>query len=83
MRLRAIIYAYLFKANSIRRTFSHAIPKRYPFAYRDIDPEIADVTLKYFLKHATCWLSPKNVAVSVYRETPSFSVEAVKVLQAS
>ena len=52
-------------------------------AYRDIYPEIADVTLKYFLKHATCWLSPKNVAVIVYRETPPFSVEAVKVLHAS
>ena len=38
-------------------------------AYRDIDPEIADVALKYFLKHATCWLSPKNVALNVYRET--------------
>ena len=31
MRLRAIFYAYPFKANSIRRAFSHAIPKRYPF----------------------------------------------------
>ena len=48
-------------------------------AYRDIDLEIADVALKYFLKHATCWLSPKNVALSVFGETPSYSVEAVKV----
>ena len=48
-------------------------------AYRDIDLEIADVALKYFLKHATCWLSQKNVALSVYGETPSYSVEAVKV----
>ena len=39
-------------------------------AYRDIDPEIADVALKYFLKHATCWLSPKNVALSVHGDTP-------------
>ena len=31
MRLRAIFYAYPFIANSIRRAFSHAIPKRYPF----------------------------------------------------
>ena len=52
-------------------------------AYRDIDPEIADVALKYFLKHATCCLSPKNVALSVYGETPPYSVEAVKVLHAS
>ena len=46
--------------------------------YRDIDQEIADVALKYFLKHATCWLSPKNVAVSVCGETPPHSVDAVK-----
>ena len=31
VRLRAIFYVYLFKANNIRRAFSHAIPKRYPF----------------------------------------------------
>ena len=31
-------------------------------AYRDIDAEVADVALKFFLKHATCWLSLKNVA---------------------
>ena len=43
-------------------------------AYRDIDLEIADVALKYFLKRATCWLSPKNVALSVYAETPPYSV---------
>ena len=28
--------------------------------YRNIDPEIADVALKYFLKHAICWLSQKK-----------------------
>ena len=48
-------------------------------AYRDIDTEIADVALKYFLKHGTCWLSPKNVALSVYGETSPYSVKAVKV----
>ena len=31
LRLRAIFYAYPFKANSIRRAFFLAIPKRYPF----------------------------------------------------
>ena len=48
-------------------------------AYRDLDPEIADVALKYFLKHATCCLNPKNVPLSVYGKTPLYSVEAVKV----
>ena len=48
-------------------------------AYRDIDPEIADVALKYFSKHATCWLSPKNVTLRVYGKSPPYSVEAVKV----
>ena len=65
MRLRAIFYAYPFKANSIRRAFCHAIQRDILSPYRDIDPEIANVALKYFLEHATCWLSPKNVALSV------------------
>ena len=48
-------------------------------AYRDIEPEIADVALKYFLKHATGWPSPKNVALSVCGETHPFGVKTVKV----
>ena len=78
MRLRAIFYAYSFKANSIKRAFT-LFQRDILLAYRDIDTEIADVALKYFLKRATCWLSPKNVALSVYGETPLYSVEAVKV----
>ena len=79
MRLGAIFYAYPFKANSIRRPFLMLFQRDILLAYRDIDLEIVDVALKYFLKHATCWLSPKNVALSVYGETPPFSMEAVKV----
>ena len=48
-------------------------------AYRDVDPEIVDVALKYFKKHPARWLSQKNVALSVYGETPLYSMEAVKV----
>ena len=32
-------------------------------AYRDIDPELAEVALKYFYEHAVQWLSPINIAL--------------------
>ena len=46
-------------------------------AYRQLEPNIADVVWNYFVPHASKWLSPVNVALSVYAETPPYSVEAV------
>ena len=40
-------------------------------AYRDIGLEIADVALKHFLKHATCWLSPKKCCFKCVRRNSS------------
>ena len=46
-------------------------------AYRQLEPDIADVVWKYFVPHASKWLSPVNVALSVYAEIPPYSLEAV------
>ena len=47
-------------------------------AYRKLEPCIADVVWKYFVQHASKWLSPKNVALSVYAKVPPFSLEAIR-----
>ena len=62
MRLHAIFYAYHLKPTASEEPFFTLFQKDILLAYRDIDAEIVDVALKYFLKYATCWLSPKNVA---------------------
>ena len=46
------------------------------FAYREIDEEVADVVLKYFVESQR--LSPKNVALSLFSDFPPFSLNAVK-----
>ena len=52
------------------------------FAYRKIDEEVADVVLKYFVEHGSKWLSPKNVALSLFSDCPPFSLNAVKTSSA-
>ena len=47
-------------------------------AYREINSELADV-LKYFYEHAVQWMSPVNVALSVFAEVSPYSIEAVKI----
>ena len=47
-------------------------------AYREVDVELADIALKYFREHALQWMTPTNVAVSVFAEWPPYPVEAVK-----
>ena len=47
-------------------------------AYKEIDSELAEVALKYFYDHAQQWMTPINVALSVYAEVPPYSVEAVR-----
>ena len=48
-------------------------------AYREIQPDVADMVMKYYLDHAGQWLDPQNVALSVYSEVPPYPIEAVKV----
>ena len=47
-------------------------------AFRDINPEIVKTTMKYFLEHASQWMSWKNVCLSGHPEVPPYSLEAVK-----
>ena len=47
-------------------------------ACRNIDVELAEQCSKYFLHHASQWLSSKNVALWVHSEVPLFCTEAVK-----
>ena len=47
-------------------------------AHREIDSELADAVLKYFYEHAVQWVSPENVALSVFSEVSPYSIEAVK-----
>ena len=47
-------------------------------AYREIDSKLTDVVLKYFYEHAVQWMSPVNVALSVFAEVSPYSIQAVK-----
>ena len=44
----------------------------------EIDPNITDVVMKYFLAHASQCLSWKNVALSVHAKVAPYTAEAVK-----
>ena len=44
----------------------------------EIDPNITDVVMKYFLAHASQWLSWKNVALSENAKVAPYTAEAVK-----
>ena len=44
----------------------------------EIDPNTTDVVMKYFLAHASQWLSWKNVALSVHAKVAPYTAEAVK-----
>ena len=52
-------------------------PRDLSVAYRESDSELAGV-LKYFYEHAVQWMSPVNVALSVFAEVSPYSIEAVK-----
>ena len=47
-------------------------------SYFEIEPNISEVAMKYFLSHASQWLSWKNVALSVFAEVAPYTAEAVK-----
>jgi len=50
-------------------------------AYSELDPSVANLVLKYFLDHASEWLTSKNVALSVHAEVAPYTAEAVKTHQ--
>ena len=44
----------------------------------EIDPNITDVVMKYFLAHASQWVSWKNVALSVHTKVALYTAKIVK-----
>ena len=47
-------------------------------AYKEVDFPVFEVIWKHFVLHASQWLSPKNIALSVHAEVPPYTVDAVK-----
>ena len=39
---------------------------------------MANMVFEYFVEHGSQWLSPKNVALSLFSDIPPLSFEAVK-----
>ena len=48
-------------------------------AYQEIDPGVADVIFKYFSDHASQWMSPETVALSLSSNSPPLSLDAVTI----
>ena len=46
----------------------------------EIDPNITDVVIKYFLAHALQWFFWKNVALSVHAKVAPYTAKTVKSL---
>ena len=59
--------------------FLTLFPRNFLLAYREIQPDGADMVMKYYLDHAVQWLNHENVALSVYSEVPPYPIEAVKL----
>ena len=38
--------------------------------FQAVDSDLCEVVNRYFMQHANSWLSPHNVALSVYFENP-------------
>ena len=47
-------------------------------AYKEVDLPVFEAIWKLFFWHASQWLSPKNVALSVHAEVPPYTIDAVK-----
>jgi len=46
-------------------------------AYEVVDPGLCEVVKRYFIQHAFSWLSPHNIALSLYSENPPFTKEVL------
>ena len=49
-------------------------------AYEVVDSDLCKVVNRYFMQHAKSWLSPHNVALSVYSENPPMAIEVLTSL---
>ena len=46
-------------------------------AFEAVDSDVCKVVNRYFLQHANSWVSPHNIALSVYSENPSMTKEVL------
>ena len=46
-------------------------------SYFEVEPNITNAVMKYFLAHASQWLSWKNIALSVHAEVAPYTAEAI------
>ena len=49
-------------------------------AFEAVDSDVCKVVNRYFLQHAKSWLSPRNIALSVYSENPPTTKEVLTSL---
>ena len=49
-------------------------------AFKAVDSDVRKVVNRYFLQHAKSWLSPHNIALSVYSENPSKTTKVLTSL---
>ena len=49
-------------------------------AFEAVDSDVCKVVNRYFLQHAKTWLSPHNIALSVYFENPPMTKEVLTFL---
>ena len=49
-------------------------------AFEIVDSNVCKVVNRYFLQHAKSWLSPHNIALSVYSENPPMTKEVLQSL---
>ena len=47
-------------------------------AYKEVDLPVFEAICKHFVLHASQWLSPKNIGLSVHAEVPPYTVDALK-----
>ena len=47
-------------------------------ACKEVDLPVFEAIWKHFVQHASQWLSPNNIALSVHAEVPPYTVDAVK-----
>ena len=52
-------------------------------AYQSIDSSLYEIVNRYFIRHASSWLSPHNVALSLYySKNPPFTKKVLSSLSA-
>ena len=49
-------------------------------AFEAVDLHLCKVVNRYFLQHAKSWISPHNIALSVYSENPPMTKEVLTSL---